>query len=227
MQLVRRPDTDNKWRGWGAGPPHQLYTLCFYPLVHISDRTLLRKHWFDKIEKVAGNPRSNKSDVGSAKVWGPFTPQNLSVLEIKHPQSLPFTISRPSGHVHDPQKPLCLTLAKLLKIIQDESNASSEIYILQNLKNLLRWKHVCQSVEIHLINSWKTWIWDQYLPKNMKWKSCTFAIRFKESLPPPTVPPLARSNQHSDSYPCTESKRIRGGSMKRNCLVNLAALLLN
>ena len=38
---------------------------------------------------------------------------------------------------------------KLLKIIQDESNASSEMYILQNLKNLLRWKHVCQSLEIH------------------------------------------------------------------------------
>ena len=44
------------------------------------------------------------------------------------------------------------------------------------------------------------WIWDQYLPNKCN-ENLELLIRLTESLPP-THPPFARSDQHSDCHPC-------------------------
>ena len=60
------------------------------------------------------------------------------------------------------------------------------------------WKAGHRKVPLtRLIKSWKSWIWHQYLSKNMKWKFCNMdQISFKNMEDPNTT-------QHTDSHPCT------------------------
>ena len=79
-----------------------------------------------------------------------------------------FMICRIVGNLTDPEEPLLLTLA--LHIFKDTKNESLTsrycFWKYQNLKHRKGWKRrVPDTLEIGLIRSGKSWIWDQYLSK--------------------------------------------------------------
>ena len=80
------------------------------------------------------------------------------------------------GRVHDSQNHLCLTLETPSYFQKSEKTVIIfENMIWGNIK--ISWLQVFEQMEkagptimtICLINSWRSWIWDQYLPESMKW----------------------------------------------------------
>ena len=92
----------------------------------------------------------------------------------------------------------CSWFGELVEMSMAPRNHYSWIRIHQTTRNNLRkhhqsfWEHIIlgnpiickiehfgndacrQILDIRLIRSWTSWIWDQYLSKNMKWKSLIF-----------------------------------------------------
>ena len=76
-------------------------------------------------------------------------------------------------------KPIILIIFGDTRTPKEHQKISSYIfkkYIFANLENLeihialQLWKDGRRQIsKIRLIKSWKSWIWDQYLPRNMKW----------------------------------------------------------
>ena len=85
-------------------------------------------------------------------------------------------IFRPSGNAHDLHNQLLLTLAlqNYFKQYKKHTNTCSTNIIFGNLR-ISKAEDVEKDayrriLEIRLINSWKSWIGNQYLPKIMKWQ---------------------------------------------------------
>ena len=109
-----------------------------------------------------------------------------------------------------PPKPIILDFrsAEILYQISENTQHHLNIWCLesQNLKKWKLWKTRVRSIlEIRLIKPGKSWMWDQHLPKRMRWKSWNCSIQLEELKELKVVFLFNWRNpchpSHSDSHP--------------------------
>ena len=92
-------------------------------------------------------------------------------------QPIMFMVFGPSGCDHDSQKPISIIFGdtKILQTIQEQSQTILEKYYLGNIRivqneSLKIGKAVNRKIRRSIGHVWESWIWDQYLPENMRWR---------------------------------------------------------
>ena len=126
-----------------------------------------------------------------------------------------------NGNVHDPGNHFPDSgPTKLFKMMQEKQiiskNGISESWN-SNISFVWEKAHAEKILEIRLINSWESWIWDQYLSKTMKWISCIFFNPIEGI--PPTHPPqpqfrgLRGGGKEKGKVPRSTGKKEKSGAL--------------
>ena len=108
----------------------------------------------------------------------------IQFCRIKVPKTPMFMICRIIGHVTDPQKALLdFGSAQLFETMQEKltislGRYSSGILRISRIANF--GKDACRSILfIRFMRSWKSWIWDPYVQKNMEWAFGTYQFNLR------------------------------------------------
>ena len=102
-----------------------------------------------------------------------FWISNFPICFCEKPRTDQFYDFWNSGRAHDSHHQLFLSLRTPGYLKPPKKNNTIFIIIIAiNLERLFGKGGLQETPTIRLINSWRSWIRDQYLPTNMKWKSC-------------------------------------------------------